>query len=308
MKSGTIAIISSAKDTAGMAIKQQLLKNYGFDEIKGESFEGSPVYALPIEDYEARLFTASADSIRCESIDKKIAADIFVFATRHVSSAGVPALTTHSIGNWGKAEFGGRDSTICPTSPSLLKLFLQNLAAVAKPKSSECCLRGNILRLETKQARLGPVGASRLGSESYAGEVVQEATHHGPYIEKPAVFIEVGSSEKEWNDPQLASMVADSLIGGLGDYVALENDFRPVVGLGGMHYAEGFRKLMLDTDYAVGHVCPKHHLASLTKELLQKAMDSCGAKAVALDWKGLGSEKQKIVELLESSGIEYFRT
>ncbi|MBI2145635.1 D-aminoacyl-tRNA deacylase [Candidatus Woesearchaeota archaeon] len=270
-----IAIITSARDVAGVAIRQQLLKDYGFVELP-EKFDGFPVFTLPIEEQEARLYTTATDSINCEDIDKRIPADIFVFATRHVSKAGVPALTTHSIGNWGKADFGGRDGIICPTSPNLLKLFLQNLAAVAK-------------------------------SGDYSGEVVQESTHHGPFIEKPTVFIEVGSSESEWKDEKLASMVADSLIGGLGDFVALENDFTPVVGLGGMHYAESFRKLMLETDYAVGHICPKHHLQSLTKELLQHAMKACGAKSVALDWKGLGKEKEKVVKLLKSEGISYFK-
>lgn len=279
MGKSTIAIVVSAKDTAGMTIRKQLLKSYGFEEAKGESFDSSPVFTLPIEDCSARLFTAAADSIHCENIDRRIDADIFVFATRHYSSAGVPALATHSIGNWGRAEFGGKDSTICPTLPSLLKLFLQNLAAVAK-------------------------------SENYAGEVVQEATHHGPFLEKPAVFIEVGSTEKEWKDEKLASMVADSLIGGLGDYVALEQDFKPVIALGGLHYARSFRKLMLESEFAVGHICPKHALNLLTPQLLQQAMESCYPKkaaTVALDWKGLGQEKQRIKELLESSGIEYFR-
>ena len=273
-----IAIIVSSKDVAGMLIRQQLLKNYGFEEIEGESFEGSAVYSLPVEDYEARLFTTASDSIHCEDIDKRIPAGLFVFATRHYSKAGVPSLTTHSVGNWGKAEFGGKDGVICPTSVPLLKLFLQNIAAVAK-------------------------------SDSYDGDVVQEATHHGPYIEKPAVFIEVGSSVEQWKDARLAAMVAESLIGGLGDYVALEKDFISVVGLGGLHYASGFRKLMLDSEYAVGHICPKNNLANLTPELLRQAMSACvpEAKSVVLDWKGLGPEKQRIAELLKSNDIEHFR-
>ncbi len=277
----TIAIITSAKDPAGVTIKNQLLKSYGFDEVKGETFDGSPVFTLPIEDWNAKLFTASEDSIHCENIDKLIAADVFVFATRHSSGSGVPALTTHSIGNWGKAEFGGKDSIICPTSPSLLKLFLQNLSAVAK-------------------------------SDGYAGEIVQEATHHGPFIEKPAVFIEVGSTKNEWKDEQLASMVADSLIGGLGDFAAMEENGEkhiPVVALGGLHYASSFKKLMLETSYAVGHICQKHSLGNLTLGLLRQAMNACvpEAKSVVLDWKGLGSEKQRIKEILESGGIGYFR-
>lgn len=277
-----IAIITSDADPAGINIKRQLLKSYGFEEAKGDTFDSFPVFTLPIEGYEAKLFTSAAEPVHCENIDKRIGADIFVFATRHASSAGVPALTTHSVGNWGRAELGGRDSTICPTSPSLLKLFLQNLAAVAK-------------------------------SENYSGEVVQEATHHGPFIGKPAVFIEVGSTEKEWKDEKLASMVADSLIGGLGDFAAMEENSEkhiPVVALGGLHYGSSFRKLMLESEYAVGHICPKHALNLLTPQLLQQAIHSCypeKAVAVALDWKGLGSEKQRIKEILESSGVEYFR-
>lgn len=282
MAAKMIAIVTSAKDIAGVMIKQQLLKNYGFVEIKGELFDGFPVFSLPIEDHEARLFTTAIDSINCENIDGRIPAELFVFATRHASGAGVAALTTHSVGNWGKAEQGGKDRSICPSPSSLLKLFLQNLNATAK-------------------------------SESYQGEVVQEATHHGPYIEKPAAFIEVGSSEKEWKDERFASMVSDSLIGGLGDYVSLEANgekHKPVVALGGLHYAKSFKKLVLETDYAIGHICPKYNLSLLTPELLQQAMNLCypeKAEAVALDWKGLGQEKQRIKELLGSAGIASFR-
>ncbi len=277
-----IAIITSASDAAGDSIKAQLLKNYGFEKARGENFDGFEVHALPIEDYEARLFTIAGEPTRYERIDERIAAGLFVFATRHYSKAGVPALTTHSVGNWGKAELGGKDHTVCQTSPSLLKLFLQNLAAAAK-------------------------------SENYTGEVVQEATHHGPYIEKPAVFIEVGSTEQQWKDAQLASMVADSLIGGLGDYSVLGEHgekHEPVVALGGPHYASNLRKIMLDSQYAVGHICPKHHLQSLTPGLLQQAIDSCypeKAAAVALDWKGLGTEKQRIKQILDDKKIRYFR-
>ena len=275
----SIAIITSATDLAGASIKAQLLKNYGFEKADGK-FDGHEVYSLPVEDYEARLYTLSTDSIHCESIDKRIPADLFVFATRHRSEAGVPALTAHAIGNWGKADYGGKDSTVCQTSPSLLKLFLQNLAAVAK-------------------------------SEEYKGEVVQESTHHGPYIETPAVFIELGSSELQWKDAKLASMVADSLIGGLGDYVVLDEikEHVPVVGIGGSHYAREFTKLMLGSNYAVGHICPKHHLASLTPELLRQALASCSPKAtaVALDWKGLGPEKQRIKQMLDDEKIEFFK-
>ncbi len=281
MKAASTAIIVSSSDPVGLAIKGQLLKNYGFEKAGNESFGGFAVFSLPIEDNETRLYTIAADPVSCDSIDKQIPAELFIFATKHFSQAAVPALTTHAIGNWAKAECGGRDGIVCKSPSQVIKLFLQNLNAVAK-------------------------------SESYAGEVVQEATHHGPYLEKPAAFIEVGSSEKEWKDEKMAAMVADSLIGGLGDLAALEENgenYESAVALGGPHYAENFRKLMLDSKYAVGHICPKHHLGSLNAGLLQQALDACVPKAsmVALDWKGLGEWKQKVREILEASGTEYFR-
>ena len=44
----TIAIVTSASDAAGVSIKAQLLKNYGFEEVKGQKFDGFEVYSLPI--------------------------------------------------------------------------------------------------------------------------------------------------------------------------------------------------------------------------------------------------------------------
>ncbi len=268
-----LAIITSASDIASMTIRNQLLRNYGFSELK-EKFNGFPVFNLQIEEEDARLYTLSSRHVDCDSLDEQIPASMFVFASRHYSKAGIPALTTHSVGNWAKAGLGGRDFTICPTSPALMKLFLQNLDAAAK-------------------------------SEGYSGDIVQESTHHGPFISKPAVFIELGSTEKEWRDEKLASLVADCLVGGLGDFVVLENDSVPVMGIGGLHYATNFRKLMVDSNYAVGHICPKHHLASLTPEILKQAMDSCGAKKLALDWKGMGKEKERVKRL--AANFDFFR-
>ena len=68
-----------------------------------------------------------------------------------------------------------------------------------------------------------------------------------------------------------------------------------------MHHTPNFKKI----DSAFGHVCPKHMVPALTKELIQEAMKKCNAKEIYLDWKGLGKEKERIVSLLE--GIKYKR-
>ena len=275
----TFAIIASSRDPAGINIRNNLIELFEFAKTN-EKFEDNDVYGFNIGNKQIKLYLTNDELIHSENIDRKIDADVFIFASKHQSKESTPSFAVHAIGNWGKADYGGRDGTVCQTSPLLLKLFIQNLAAVAK-------------------------------SEGYTGEVVQELTHHGPYIEKPAVFIELGSGEQQWKDAKLASMVADSLIGGLGDYVLLDEikEHVPVVGLGGSHYARDFTKLMLDSNYAIGHICPKHHLASLTPELLQQALGACfpTATAAALDWKGLGPEKQRIKQMLDDAKIKYFK-
>ncbi len=39
-------------------------------------------------------------------------------------------------------------------------------------------------------------------------EVSYECTHHGPSLNVPAMFVELGSSEKQWNDSRAAEAVA----------------------------------------------------------------------------------------------------
>ena len=67
---------------------------------------------------------------------------------------------------------------------------------------------------------------------------------------------------------------------------------------------------MLKSDYAVGHICPKHNLESLDEDMLKQLIDKTLPKPefVILDWKGLGKEKQRILELLEKNSIKYERS
>jgi D-tyrosyl-tRNA(Tyr) deacylase len=66
---------------------------------------------------------------------------------------------------------------------------------------------------------------------------------------------------------------------------------------------------MLNSDYAVGHICPKHMLGNLDSKLLKQAVEKNGSRfsMVVLDWKGLGAEKARIVSLLDDLGIKYER-
>ena len=204
----------------------------------------------------------------------EINADVIIFASTHKSSMEKPALTTHCIGNWGKAELGGRERTLVPTNSFLLKNYLK--------------------ALQNQKEKL-----------ALDYEVCAEVTHHGPFLEKPAVFIELGSSEKQWRDKKAAEAVANAIL----ESTSTEGSYRSAIAIGGGHYCPEFTKLVLRTDWALGHICPEYALQHFDGEMLQKAIGSTFPRpeAIIIDWKGLKGEKQRIRQLLENQGLPVFR-
>ena len=49
-------------------------------------------------------------------------------------------------------------------------------------------------------------------------KVTMEATHHGPLIEKPCIFIEIGSTEAEWTDRIAGFVVAKTIAETIAEY------------------------------------------------------------------------------------------
>src|SRR3989338_3904991 len=262
MEKVDIAIIASKQDIAGMNIARQLQLLQRFPAT--------------IANKKVGLFPVEGELIRCDNIDRQIAAETFIFASKHVSRAGINSLTVHSIGNWTKAEAGGRNRTLVRTPAALMKKCLQLMAEKAEKAGLD-------------------------------HEVIQEATHHGPYLEKPAMFIEIGSSEGRWNDEKAGRTVAETIIEAINEDAG--EKVKTAIGIGGLHYAQSFRKIMLGTGTAISHICPKHQLAGLDEPMLRQAMEQSEPKAglAILDWKGLGTEKERVKKILEDSGIKWVK-
>jgi len=108
--------------------------------------------------------------------------DFIVFASRHKSKKGNPSLSLHAPGNWRGADYGGKEGKICKTSAFVLKYLFQELNKNAQEQKLE------------------------------GYEVTMEVTHHGPLIEKPCCFIELGSSEKQWQDKEAAKKGEDTSV------------------------------------------------------------------------------------------------
>ena len=80
---------------------------------------------------------------------------------------------------------------------------------------------------------------------------------------------------------------------------------KTAIGLGGPHYCPNFTKVIVRTEYAIGHICPKHQLQNLDENMLMQAIQKTIPKPdlVILDWKGLSGEKERIIKLLEKQKI-----
>ncbi|MEA1993270.1 MAG: D-aminoacyl-tRNA deacylase [Euryarchaeota archaeon] len=247
-------ILSSEKDKASLNILSHLLDR-GYERIaEGYYRKGNAVIAL-----------ISDDLIFAECIEKdlKMEFDSIIFASRHSSKKGIPALTAHTPGNFGKAEYGGKDGELCFSMPEANKKAIQLM--------------------------------DKLAPDGY--RVSMEATHHGPLTALPSIFVEIGSSEKNWKDEEAGEVLAEVI----QSLLHLEPK-KKAVGIGGTHYCPKFTKVALHTDVAVGHVLPKY--AKITEETIKKAIErNSGTDIVVMDWKGT-PQRSKVRDMVENLGYE----
>lgn len=234
--------------------------------LKSYKFEKKEAYW---ERGSIRIYEFEEKGIYCTELGT-IDADVIIFATRHCSAAGRKSLSVHVPGNWSKADMGGKDRTLCIAPASLVKEMFVEL--------------------------------NKHPLEGY--EVTLEAVHHGPFTTTPCLFIEIGSSEKEWSDAAAGEIIATTIIN------VLENQqkvFRSAIAFGSPHYPDTFNKFLLRTEYAIGQICPKYMLEQIDEHMVRQAYEKNVEKIefALLDWKGLGTGKAKLLEILEKLKIPY---
>ena len=235
--------------------------------------------------------------------------DFVIFATKHESAAKEKTLTIHAPGNWKQAKYGGQENKVCKTSAMFLKLLF------------------NILNHETEKQKL----------KDY--KISLEATHHGPLIEKPCCFIEIGSSLNEWQDEKAAEIIAttikralehfaqnaslntlskdskvllNSKSNNISDNVAkIAKGITSTIAIGGPHYCPNFNKIQLNSKYAISHIIPEY-IFPLTKEIIKQAIEKTiePVKTAIIDWKGCGKskEREEIINILKELNLEVLRT
>lgn len=262
-------IIASKPNAASMNIAQRLLENFDWKETQRE-FDGVPIREHNNIEF---VFTETLH-VFADNVDS-LSTDCFIFVSSHKSEAGKPTLTVHAIGNWGKAELGGRDKTLVPTSAILNKALIVNLEKEAKKQGLEW-------------------------------PVVAEVDHHGPYLTKPTVFIEIGSTEKEWKNEKAAEAVARAIL----DSTRSGEKYKVAIGIGGPHYCPNFSKILLKTDIALGHIVPKYVLDSLEFGLFKQMVEKTAEPIdfVLIDWDGTNAkQRDKIISYCDELGLSHKR-
>jgi D-aminoacyl-tRNA deacylase len=259
----SLAIVVSRADPASMTIGEQLREcvewEHTIDDTRPDG-AGQNVYRAP--SVEMREF----DDLH---LDLTNVAEAFtdprmvVFASKHAGDTG-PLLTAHHIGNFGPAEAGGQDGEFAAAAPNAHAEVLDSLAEYA------------------------PAGY----------EVGMECTHHGPTeVGAPSLFVELGSGESEWNDPEGACAVARAILD-LRD-VAPDHE-RHIVGFGGGHYVPRFERVVRETGWAVGHIGADWALdamGSVNDDVIQRAFERSGAERALVE-----GERPELEDAIEDLG------
>lgn len=167
-----------------------------------------------------------------------------LFPSIHRSQQNVPCLTVHPLGNPGpRAEVGGRPRTLVPADPRRM------------------------------------AGALRLldeGAASFGMHATFEATHHGPALDLPAFFVEIGYGESPAPLPEAVQLLAQTI-----PEIESDPSDRVALGVGGGHYAPHFSDLVLRRRWAFGHLLSRHAIAEIDRRTAQEAYSlSGGAEGV----------------------------
>jgi len=205
-------ILCSEEDTASVNIRDSLVALSKWEDDGRFLFRNDMV-----------IMTIPDIHIHSENIDEEakkegIDAKEIIFLSRHKAASGIPTLTVHPIGNFHSADLGGRPRTLAKASPMPMTELLRNI----------------------------------LGADTGHFKASFEVTHHGPFVNIPATFIEIGSDAPQWNSKEAADILANAILD------LNENNYEAAIGIGGGHYAPRFTEVAQKYKLNIGHMIPEY--------------------------------------------------
>ncbi len=264
-------IIASKKDKAGINITTHL-SQFRQNPVLS-SMANNPGFDFYLVDDEI-IYTKN---LNLEKINQY---DFIIFASKHKSEKKEKTLCVHAPGNFRTAQLGGEVGKVSRTSAMFQKQIFEKL----KTNADKHLLKDFKITLE--------------------------CTHHGPLIDKPCIFIEIGSTEHEWINRRAGFVLAKTISEIIKEFKP--NPYNEVaIGIGGPHYCPNFNKVQLNSNIAVSHIIPQYVLP-LKEEWVKEAIDKTQEEVdfALLDWKGLGNSEQRkhVTDILDKLYVSYKRT
>jgi D-aminoacyl-tRNA deacylase len=264
----TSLVVASKLDRAAQNISTELRQWKAFQEFSKDMYSSGEVFLKHVD----------TEGIYTDTVDVGFRPDVVIFASRHVSESNESALTVHWAGNpTSRAELGGKPRSLPPTDPARLRRAL--------------------LALDLARERL---------KLNYA--VTLEATHHGPTeLGVPTLFVEVGSTEREWNDKTAGLAAAEAIWAAA---TSEPTNCRTAVGFGGGHYCNKQSNAVRRDGYAFGHLFSKYFFDDYEPSVVQMAYDLTvgGCKTAVIDWKGIRSPaRTRLLNDLNRMNVEVVR-
>ncbi|MEM0149400.1 MAG: D-aminoacyl-tRNA deacylase [Candidatus Micrarchaeaceae archaeon] len=257
-------IVYTTEDPVSEGIAEALIHIAGFEDAG--SAIGSRL--LSSKALGARMLELNASLLEAERLDN-LGADALILLSKHSSSKSIPSLTVHPTGNWSdKAELGGKPKELSMAAPLYMRAVLRALSIFNNDK---------------------------------AMIVTYEATHHGPLLMTPSMFVEI---EEHSYTHKNAETVAMAIVDALQKVEKLQ----VAIGIGSIHYPQKFTALALGGRYAFSHMMPKYYVDNV--DMIEEAAARSDPKAdlAVIDWKSISAAQRKqVIGELEKIGLKYER-
>ncbi|MDP6869816.1 MAG: D-aminoacyl-tRNA deacylase [Candidatus Poseidoniaceae archaeon] len=295
-------IIVSGGDIASYNQANFLLEMAPWTEL--QTVEGSRAYSY----MHARIWWMPDGVLWEDNLDKrwnKATGEMpteVIFPSRHSAASGKPSLTLHPIGTMQVPtdevpKFGGKSSACPPPNPRLAPWWRE---------------------------------LNRVAGKLDEFELSLETTHHGPWLETPSLFIEIGSTDATWGHEIAAQVLAGIIFRGLGldgstGIGGWENKGKVLITLGGGHYAPRANKICLADDIWLGHMLATYalpftkdedgNIGGMWENSIREAVKSTkaafpgGEIISSMEKKAFkGWQRQAIRDLMFELGIPIMRT
>eukprot|EP01041_Mallomonas_annulata_P004157 gene4157-8263_t len=261
LRPSSTLLVASTADVASINIASNLLK-----EAKWDNLDGTPSCYLDGIESAHRIRTCSGSQLflwiqnspllHLDLVDKQFISrhaiteneigDV-IFLSKHCAASGTVSLTVHPIGiPWQieSSRSGGKPGFCSPPSLQIAALYRA------------------IMR------------ATKIHGHESDYQITLETTHHGPYVEIPTCFVEIGSTEQNWGLPHAGKVWATCLLNFFQTlppcesnegYVTIPNSVETegivVVGIGGGHYVPKLNDLSrLGEGVYIGHALATYTL------------------------------------------------